>query len=106
MILGRLRAYLTERREAEAVPDGWSTPAGLADLAEIVYEVTGERPQVRPRTAPEAVYTPRHGAEGETAQAAGYQPRHDGTATQLPADFRLPPDYWTAERWRPIRSAS
>ncbi|MFD6638360.1 hypothetical protein ACFWDN_21365 [Micromonospora chalcea] len=101
-MIARLTRYLAERREAAEVPAGWDTPQARAELAEIVREVTGERPAIRPRTAPEDVYTPGHAAEGESAPSPTYQPRHDGTQTQVGPDFLLPPDYFTAERWRPL----
>ncbi|MFI7069517.1 hypothetical protein [Micromonospora sediminicola] len=101
-MIARLKRYLAERREAAEVPAGWDTPQARAELAEIVREVTGERPQIRPRTNPEAVYTPRHGSEGETTPSPTYQARHGGDATQVPRDFLLPADYFAAERWRPL----
>lgn len=101
-MIARLRRYFAERREAAEVPSGWDTPAARAELAEIIREVTGERPTIRPRTNPEGVYTPRRAAEAEATPSPDYQPRHDGNATQVPRDFLLPADYWTAERWRPL----
>ncbi|MEU4568634.1 hypothetical protein [Micromonospora sp. NPDC023956] len=82
-MISRLRALLgglAERRKAarEAL-GGWETEQGTAELALLVA-------QVREEAAPEPYYLPRH----------------DGEQTRVGRDYLLPPDYWTAERWRPL----
>lgn len=82
-LIGAFRSASERLREAFAPPpDGWDTVEGHAILHGLLIEE-------RPTDVFARVHTPRHAAPGATAQAADYEPKHDGSREPAPADFLL-----------------